>query len=264
LVLECPGIVAIAYTAARVRRNAAFLLGGMMLLVALLMLSLTGEVVSRTYVIAMLTVGPLAALLGGLLHRGWRTVSSAGLVLLVMAGGVNAQEATVTDPTKTVHGEGSTRAPKELGTFAFLIGTWDGKGRTRLPDGTFAEYPVGWVGRYILDGTAIADEVHGVMPDGKPAFGITFRRYDATRATWVIEYLNVDSSFLRRQVREGVGGVTVNGKNVTVTSEAPGLSIREHYLVRDSENWVYRLDVSNDGGQSWNEGGIEFTFRRSN
>ena len=31
----------------------------------------------------------------------------------------------------------------------------------------------------------------------------------------------------------------------------------------DADNWVYRLDSSNDGGRSWNEGAIEFTFRRS-
>ena len=34
-------------------------------------------------------------------------------------------------------------------------------------------------------------------------------------------------------------------------------------VVPDADNWVYRLDSSNDGGRSWNEGIIEFTFRRS-
>jgi len=33
--------------------------------------------------------------------------------------------------------------------------------------------------------------------------------------------------------------------------------------VPDADNWVYRLDSSNDDGRSWNEGAIEFTFRRS-
>jgi hypothetical protein len=165
--------------------------------------------------------------------------------------------------SKTIYGEKSARAPRELDTFAFLIGTWKGTGRTKLPDGTVAEYPVGWVGRYILDGTAIADEAHGVLPDGKPALGITFRQYDPARATWVIEFLNLDASFLRRQVRRGVGSVTVNEKNVTVTSESPGIQIREHYLVRDHDHWVYRLDLSKDSGKTWDEGSIEFTFQRS-
>jgi hypothetical protein len=192
------------------------------------------------------------------------TVASAGVAFFLLSGAASAQQSTSADDvSKTIYGEKSARAPRELDAFAFLIGTWKGTGRTKLPDGTFAEYPVGWVGRYILDGTAIADEAHAVFPDGKPALGITFRQYDPARAAWVIEFLNLDASFLRRQVRSGVGAVSVNGKNVTVRSEASGTAVREHYLVRDRDNWVYRLDASNDAGKTWNEGLIEFTFQRS-
>ena len=190
----------------------------------------------------------------------------AGLVVaaLLVTGNASGQEVpTVTDPSKTIYGERSPRAPRELDVFAFLIGKWDGRGRTRLPDGKVAEYPVAWVGRYILDGTAIADEGHAPYPDGTPFLGITFRQYDQSRKTWVIEFLNVSESFLRRQVHDGAGLVAVSGRTVTVTSESPGIVVREHYVVADADNWVYRLDSSNDGGRSWNEGAIEFTFRRS-
>ena len=81
----------------------------------------------------------------------------------------------VTDPSKTIYGERSPHAPRELDVFAFLIGKWDGRGRTRLPDGKVAEYPVAWVGRYILDGTAIAHEVTDPIPTD-PFLGITFRQ----------------------------------------------------------------------------------------
>jgi hypothetical protein len=190
----------------------------------------------------------------------------AGLVaaVLLVTGTASAQEVpTVIDPSKTIYGERSPHAPRELDVFAFLIGKWDGRGRTRLPDGTVAEYPVAWIGRYILDGTAIADEGHGPYPDGTPFLGITFRQYDQSRKTWVIEFLNVSESFLRRQVNQGTGSVAVSGRTVTVTSGSPGIVVREHYVVPDADNWVYRLDSSNDGGRSWNEGAIEFTFRRS-
>jgi hypothetical protein len=183
---------------------------------------------------------------------------------LLVPGNASGQEVpTVSDPSKTIYGERSPRAPRELDVFAFLIGKWDGTGRTRLPDGKVAEYPVAWVGRYILDGTAIADESHAPYPDGTPGLGITFRQYDQDRKTWVIEYVNVSESFLRRQVHHGTGSVAVNGRTVTITSESPGIVVREHYVVPDANNWVYRLDSSNDGGRSWNEGAIEFTFRRS-
>ena len=190
----------------------------------------------------------------------------AGLVVaaLLVTGHASGQEVpTVTDPSKTIYGERSPRAPRELDVFAFLIGKWDGRGRTRLPDGKVAEYPVAWIGRYILDGTAIADEGHAPYPDGTPFLGITFRQYDQSRKTWVIEFLNVSESFLRRQVHHGTGSVAVSGRTVTVTSESPGVVVREHYVVPDADNWVYRLDSSSDGGRSWNEGAIEFTFRRS-
>ena len=90
-----------------------------------------------------------------------------------------------------------------------------------------------------------------------------FRQFDANRRTWIIEYLNVSHSFLRRQVNSDSGSVNVSGRTVTVGSESPGVTLREHYHVADRDNFVYRLDVSNDGGKSWNKGQIEMTFRRS-
>jgi hypothetical protein len=168
----------------------------------------------------------------------------------------------VNDPTKTTYGTVGAGAPKELQVFAFLIGKWDGKGKTRLPDGQFAEYPVTWIGRYILDGTAIADEGHGPAPDGTPWLGISLRQYDAREKTWIIEFLNVTGSFLRKQVSAGTGAVNTSGPNVTVLSESPSMKVREHYLVPDRDHFTYRLDFSTDGGTSWNEGHVEMNFHR--
>ena len=168
----------------------------------------------------------------------------------------------MSDPSRTSYGEISHAAPGELRAFAFLIGKWAGKGRTRLPDGTEAEFPVTWIGRYVLAGTAIADEMHGPAPDGSPYMGISFRQYDVGRGAWVVEYLNVTGSFLRKQVNADTGSVEVRGQDVTVESESPGVKIREHYFVPDDSNFTYRLDVSSDGGASWNAGQIEMTFQR--
>jgi hypothetical protein len=169
----------------------------------------------------------------------------------------------MTDPSKTIYGERSPHAPEELDVFAFLIGTWDGHGKTTLQDGKVAEFPVTWIGRYILDGMAIADEMHAPTPDGSPYLGISLRQYDASRRAWIIEYLNVSHSFLRRQVNSDAGAVNVAGRTVTVSSESPGVAIREHYHVQDRDRFVYRMDVSNDGGKNWIKGQIEMTFRRT-
>jgi hypothetical protein len=169
----------------------------------------------------------------------------------------------MSDPSKTTYGDRSPQAPQELDVFAFLIGKWEGQGKTTLQDGTVAEFPVTWIGRYILDGTAIADEMHAPAPDGRPYLGISLRQYDAKGRSWIIEYLNVTDSFLRRQVNTDSGSVNVSGRTVTVGSASPDVTIREHYHVADRDTFIYRLDVSTDGGKSWNKGQMEMTFRRS-
>jgi hypothetical protein len=176
---------------------------------------------------------------------------------------MRALDVTQLDPSRTTHGEKNSSAPKELDVFSFLIGKWQGTGKARLPDGTVAQFGgVSWIGRYILDGTAIADEVHAAYPDGRPALGVTLRQYDAARKTWIVEFLNVSESFLRKQVNGHSGSVEVNGSDVRVVGDGPTRS-REHYHVVDQDNWTYRMDLSTDGGRSWNEGQVEMTFRRS-
>jgi Protein of unknown function (DUF1579) len=172
----------------------------------------------------------------------------------VLTSMAQAQTTTnVNDPTKTTYGEKDQDTPKELDAFSFLIGTWEGKGKTRLDDGRWREYKVTVIGRYILGGTAIADEFHAPTPDGKPYLGINLRHYDRNRQTWVVEYLNVSNSFLRKLVNSRSGSVTVSGRNVTVAGESPEFSYRERYEVEDGGNWVLRIETSTDGGENWNE-----------
>src|SRR5665213_415075 len=65
-------------------------------------------------------------------------------------------DAPAATPAIASYGERNANAPSELDAFAFLIGKWEGGGKTRLPDGAFAEFSgVSWIGRYILDGMAV-------------------------------------------------------------------------------------------------------------
>jgi hypothetical protein len=194
------------------------------------------------------------------------------LVVLLLVVGIagRAQEATrAGDQPGTNYGVKNTNAARELEAFAFFIGKWEGSGRTRLPGGKVVEYPLTWIWRYILDGTAIADEVHAPNPDGTPAIGISFRQYDVSRKGWVVEFLvpAKPSSQFFPQVRPGAGSVTVNGRTVTVISDPPAGSVRrvrEHYQPGpDTESWVYRNDESTDGGKSWNENRHVYTLRRA-
>jgi hypothetical protein len=57
-------------------------------------------------------------------------------------------------------------------------------------DGGTAQFELTWIGRYILNGMAIADEFHSLAPDGSPYLGISIRHFDAKHDSWIIEYLN--------------------------------------------------------------------------
>ncbi len=192
-----------------------------------------------------------------------RFVVLAALLLVPSSASPQTGSKEPPDPTKSSFGERSSKTPQELSVFSFLIGNFEGGGTIKLADGKLAEFPVTWIGRYILDGTAISDEMHSFTPDGKPYLGITLRQYDTARKTWIIEYLNVTGSFVRKQVNRDAGKVTVTGRNVTIASSSPGVTIREHYLVPDNDSFVYRLDVSEDGGKNWIETQMEMTLRRA-
>lgn len=166
-------------------------------------------------------------------------------------------------PAVSPYGELSPDAPEELRLFSFLIGKWEGKGRTELPDGEFAEYELTWIGRYILDGMAIADELHAPFPDGSPGLGITIRHFDQTTNGWIIEFVNVSGSFIRRQVNSRYGAVEIDGDTITVVSEDGASMSREHYALIGDSKFSYTMDISSDGGVTWDRAPFEFQFDRA-
>lgn len=163
----------------------------------------------------------------------------------------------------TTYGERNADAPPELDAFSFLIGRWEGGGNAKTADGKIVDFGrVTWIGRYILDGMVIADEGHASAPDGSPALGISFRSYDATKKAWTVEFLNVTSSFLRRQVNATSGSVTVEGNTVVVLGKDAEMWGRETYRVDSHDHWTYSLDLSSDGGRTWSVGQVEMSFSR--
>ena len=166
-------------------------------------------------------------------------------------------------PAITPYGDRSPRAPAELDTFAFLVGKWNGVGRTTAPDGSPVQFEMTWVGRYVLDGMAIADEFHGTTPDGKPYLGISLRQYDSARGTWVVEFLNVTGSFVRRQVNAQSGAVRHEGDAVIVISEDGETRIRETYRVSGRDQFTYAMELSQDAGKTWAQPPFELSLTRA-
>lgn len=166
------------------------------------------------------------------------------------------------EPAITTYGTRSSQAPRELDMFSFLVGKWKGTGKTKASDGSMAQFDVTWIGRYILNGTVIADEFHSLSPDGSPYMGISLRSFDAQHDCWIIEYLNVSNSFLRRQVNPRSGSVQRTGSTVVVISEDGQMRIRENYQATDPTHFTYRTYTSPDGGQSWGAVALEVSLDR--
>lgn len=164
--------------------------------------------------------------------------------------------------TITTYGQMNAQAPSQLNLFSFLVGKWQGTGKTRLPDGSTAHFGLSWIGRYILDGMAIADELHGNTPDGSPYLGISLRHFDTQHDSWIIEYLNATNSFLRKQVNPRSGSVTLEAGAIVVISEDAQTRIRESYRVVDQNHFTYGMDMSRDGGRSWDLLLVEMTMMR--
>jgi hypothetical protein len=196
------------------------------------------------------------------LMRKSRPVLLTTIVVSFTCGIGVVSHAQTARPAITTYGERNANAPKELDIFSFLIGKWEGTGTTKLADGTTAEFTLTWIGRYVLDGMAIADEGHSTFPDGRPALGISLRQYDESKKAWIVEFLNVSNSFLRRQVNADSGSVTIDGNAVVIVSEAPDMWGRETYRVESPDLFTYSIDFSNDGGRTWGEPQIEMRLSR--
>jgi hypothetical protein len=186
------------------------------------------------------------------------------IIFPIMALGIaTASHSMAGEPAITTYGVKNAQASSQLDLFSFLIGKWQGGGRTRLADGSYAAFDgVTWIGRYVLNGMAIADEFHSRTPDGRPYLGISLRQFDSRRHAWVIEYLNVSNSFLRRQVNPTSGSVSQDAGAIVVTSEDGQTRIRENFHLTDRTHFSYSTDMSRDGGRTWDAALIDMKLSK--
>lgn len=181
-------------------------------------------------------------------------------IKLLLAGTACAAEPTP-DPAITIYGSLNPTAPAELATFSFLVGKWTGTGKYRDAEGKYTDFGVLWVGRYALDGMAIADELRRPEADGGAIDGLTLRFFDTASNTWTVEFLNFNQSFLRKQTNANSGAVIQEGTKVTVSQSGPGGAPgREVYTVVDADHFTYSMDVEKDG--IWDEGLVTMELER--
>jgi hypothetical protein len=153
-------------------------------------------------------------------------------------------------------GKPNPEAPPELSRFAFLIGRWRCEARVRLESGRWQTLEAAWLGRFILDGYAIADEYRMTDSSGKLiVLGLNLRTYDAAKQAWNIKWLNALAGTWVDLGPEELGGVTFEGQSVTYAFKEPVAAhayTRATYTNISEEHFTWLAEKSDDG-KTWSE-----------
>ncbi len=153
-------------------------------------------------------------------------------------------------------GKPNPNAPAALSRFAFLIGRWRCEARVRLANGELQALQATWLGRFILDGYAIADEYRMTDASGDlTVLGINLRTYDAANQTWNMKWLNALAGTWVDLGPEELGGVTFDGESITYTLREPMAAhtlTRATYTNISDQHFTWQGEESDDG-KRWSE-----------
>jgi hypothetical protein len=160
------------------------------------------------------------------------------------------------DQAEQEFGKPNPNAPAELSRFAFLVGRWRCEARVRSANGEWQTLQATWVGRFILDGYAIADEYRMTGSSGELiVLGMNFRTYDATKKTWNIKWLSGLAGTWTDLVTEELGGVTFDRQSITYAFKEPVAThayTRATYTNISEKHFTWRGERSDDG-KTWSE-----------
>ena len=153
-------------------------------------------------------------------------------------------------------GKPNPSAPAALSRFAFLIGNWRCEARVRLANGEWQTFQATWLGRFILDGYAIADEYRMTGPSGELiVLGLNLRTYDASKQSWNMKWLNALAGTWVDLGLDELGGVSVDGQSIIYAMREP---LAAHAYTRATytnitDNYFTWRGEKSDDGKAWSE-----------
>ena len=153
------------------------------------------------------------------------------------------------------YGKPNPNAPKELSQFAFLIGRWRGEAIVKGEDGAPQSFQVTWVGRYILDGYAIADEFRMADAQGNLVMlGQNYRSYNTEKKTWVMKWQEALTSTWLDLGPEELGGVTANNAFIAFKARfRPDEIHRITFSNISEDHFTWRAEASTGEQKTWTE-----------
>ena len=147
-------------------------------------------------------------------------------------------------------------APAALVRFAFLVGSWRCEAKVRSASGEWQAFRATWLGRFILDGYAIADEYRMTGPAGELiVLGMNLRAYDASKQIWNIKWLNALAGTWVDLGPEELGGLSYDGQSVVYSFKEPVAAhayTRATYTNISQAHFTWRGEKS-DNAQAWSE-----------
>ena len=153
-------------------------------------------------------------------------------------------------------GKPNTSAPAALSQFAFLIGRWRCEAKVKSANGEWQAFRATWLGRFILDGYAIADEYRMTGTSGDLiVLGMNFRAYDAAKQTWNIKWLNALAGTWVDLGPEDLGGVRFDGQSIIYAFKEPVAAhayTRATYTNISKTHFTWRGEKSDDG-KAWSQ-----------
>jgi len=178
-------------------------------------------------------------------------------VRLRFAAGVN-DDFSMAD---TAHdfGQVHANAPRALAQFAFLIGSWRFVAAVKVSSEETLRFDGTWIGRYILDGHAIADEYRMTDAKGKLlVLGLNLRTYEESRQRWNIKWLNALTGAWTDLAPSELGDVHADGRSVryafrdTSPMDPAHVFTRATYESTSPTRFRWKGEKSSDG-QNWSE-----------
>jgi len=162
-------------------------------------------------------------------------------------------------------GKFNPNAPAALSRFAFLIGRWRCEASVRLANGEGQTFEATWLGRYILDGYALADEYRMSDNSGRLiVLGLNIRTYDPSRQIWNMKWLNALTGTWTDLASEELGGVRFDDQSITYAFKEPVAShtyTRAIYTNISQTHFTWRGEKSEDG-KTWSDFMVVEAYRR--
>lgn len=154
-------------------------------------------------------------------------------------------------------------APPQVKQFAFIVGHWDATLTVTLPDGTSRLAHVDWYGRFILNGTAIQETWLTTPADGsEPTWGTAINAWDAKKGEWVCaEYTTPETELL---VMSGslVGNDLVQSHDAVSRRDGAKILVKKYFYDIAPDRFKWRVEVSRDGGATWQPTGTVIEAKR--